>query len=95
MAEAVSEPPAEGRSPVGEGGGAELPGRVRGEAALPMCYEFGPPQNPPAKSRGPEMAPRGISFGLPLWLKRAGTLSEGRNRVLVNLSPIGGVWLNG
>ena len=38
------------------------------------------------------MAPRGASLRLPLWLKRAGTLFEDRNRVLGNLSSIGEVW---
>ena len=38
------------------------------------------------------MAPLGFSLRLPLWLKCAGTLFEDRNRVLGNLSSIGGVW---
>lgn len=53
MTEAFSEPPAEGTAPVGEGGGAELADRVRGEATLQTCREFRPLHNPPSKSRGP------------------------------------------
>lgn len=36
------EPPGEGGAPVGEGGGAELENRVRGEAVLLMCHESRP-----------------------------------------------------
>ena len=76
---------------MGEGGEQRLENRVRGEAALPTCHESRPLQNPPSKSRSPEMAPLGVSLRLPLWLKCAGTLFEDRNRVLGNLSSIGGV----
>ena len=45
MTEAFSEQPAGGRTPVGEGGGAELADTGGSGVALPTCHEFRPPQN--------------------------------------------------
>lgn len=72
MTEAFSELPAEGRAPVGEGGGAEPADRVMGEAILPMFEESGPLHNfPRSKSRISEMAPPEGSLRLAFWLKCA------------------------
>lgn len=70
MTEAFSEPPAEATAPVGEGGGAELADRVRGEAALQTCHELKPLHNPPSKPRGLETAllgPSGCLSGYNVW----------------------------
>lgn len=83
MTEAFFEQPAEGRAPVGEGGGAELADRVGGGVALPTCHELGPLPNPlHSNQQALKLHLQALASGwLPLWLRCAGTLFEDRNGV--------------
>lgn len=94
MTEAFSEQPAEGRAPVGERRGQSVQtGLEVGLPYLPVRNSGLSQTNPPSsKSRSSEIAPLGISLRLPFCLKCAGMLLEKRNRLLVNLSSIGGTW---